>query len=66
MTFCKLLAENKKDNISVSAWENTEKFSSVPSYEIYVSKDSIAFITAKAAKTTWKKKFNEYCAQYLR
>ena len=59
MTFCKLLAETEKDGKNISAWENTEKFSAVPYYEIYVSENGIVLQTYKTARTTWKRKYKE-------
>jgi hypothetical protein len=61
MTVCKLLAEKGKDGKTISAWENLDKYSRVPYYEITVSRDSIAYQVIKTARTTWKKKFKEVC-----
>ena len=59
MTFCKLLKEHKENGISVSAFEKTEKFETMPTYEIYISHDGIVTETISAARTTWARKFAE-------
>lgn len=59
MTFCKVLAEGKRDGDTITAYEKYEKFSAVPTYEIVVSRDGIARLVFKTARTTWKKRFRE-------
>ena len=59
MTICKLLAEAEKNGKTISVYENVDKFSACPYYEISISKDGIAYEVIKTAKTTWKRKFNE-------
>lgn len=61
MTFCKLLAEKETNGKTISAWENIDKYSSVPYYEITVSENGNAYEVIKTARTTWKKKFKEIC-----
>ena len=59
MTFCKQLKTAKIGNETITAYENYEKFSTVPYYEIIVSREEIALEVIKTAKTTWRKKFNQ-------
>lgn len=60
MTFCKLLRETTLDNgDTVQAYAKTEKFESVASYEITISRGCVAYSVIPCAKTTWKKRFNE-------
>lgn len=59
MTFCKQLAKATKDGYEIEAYENTDKFESVPYYDITISKDGIVCDVIKTAKTTWKRKFKE-------
>ena len=59
MTFSKVLAQGKRGKYDVIALESTEKYSSVPHYEIIVADDNFAFEVVKTARTTWKKKFKE-------
>lgn len=59
MTFCKPLAKKEKDGKTITAWENLDKDSRIPRYEITISRDGIAYEVIKVARTTWKKKFNE-------
>lgn len=66
MTVVKQLASDERNGIAVTATENWDKYSSVPYYEISVARDSMAFIVIKTAKTTWRRKFKEVTAQYLR
>ena len=60
MTFCKLLAEKTNDGKTISAWEKYDKQSVMPRYEITVSKDNIVHEIINAARTTWKKRYNEF------
>ena len=57
MTFYEILSEKEKAGKTITAYRKTEKFSRVASYEIVTSKDGIAIDIEKAARTTWKKKF---------
>lgn len=59
MTFCKILAETKKGNKAITAYEKTDKYNCLPEYEIVLSKNSIGYLVIKTAKTTWKRKYNE-------
>lgn len=59
MTFCKVLAQKKVDDDTITAYELIDKYDAVPRYEIVISKDEIARLVIKTAKTTWKRKFNE-------
>lgn len=59
MTFCKVLAEKRVDDDMVIAYELIDKYDATPRYEIVISKDSIAQLVIKTAKTTWKRKFKE-------
>lgn len=60
MTFCKELARATRTNgDEVIAYENTDKYSAVARYEVYVCRDSIAYQVIHTARSTWKKKFNE-------
>lgn len=59
MTFCKVLAEKRVDDDMVIAYELIDKYDAAPRYEIVISKDSIARLVIKTAKTTWKRKFKE-------
>lgn len=59
MTFCKLLAQHQTGRYTVSAYQETDKFCSVPRYSVVVSRDGIGLHLTKAAKTTWRKKFRE-------
>ncbi len=60
MTICKLLKEAKLANgDTVSAWELTEKYETVPHYEVSVCRNSIELYSVKCAKTTWRKRFKE-------
>ena len=59
MTVCKCLAEKEIDGIVVSAMELLDKYDRAPHYEIYISKNGIAYQTVKTARTTWKKKFDQ-------
>ena len=66
MTVVKQLAREEKNGVAVTATENWDKFTTVPYYEISVSKGSMAYIVIKTARTTWRRKFREVTAQYLR
>lgn len=66
MTVVKQLASDERNGIAVTATENWDKFSSVPYYEISVARGSTAFLVIKTARTTWRRKFREVTAQYLR
>jgi len=60
MTFCKILKEKTTPSgKTISAWENVEKFSSVPYYEIVIAENGIAREVIPAARTTWARKFNQ-------
>lgn len=59
MTFCKKLAQATKNGYDIEVWENTNKFESMPYYEITIGKNGIAYDVIKTAKTTWKRKFKE-------
>lgn len=63
MTFCTLLAQQQTGRYTVSAYQETEKFCSVPRYSVTVSIDGIGLIETRAAKTTWRKKFHETVAE---
>lgn len=60
MTVCKLLAEKTKDDKTISAWEKYDKFSVNPRYEITVSKNNVVQEVVRTARTTWRKRFNEF------
>ena len=57
MTFYKTLKRENKNGQTVTAYEKYEKFSTVPEYEIVVSKDSLGYQVIPTARTTWKNKF---------
>ena len=59
MTFCKKLKSEKIGRLTVSAYENYEKFSAVPDYIITISEDGIGLAEYKTARTTWRKKYKE-------
>lgn len=62
MTFCKVLKQSTIGPDTVTAYENYDKFCSVPYYEIVVSRDGIGYQVEKTAKTTWRRKFKEMTA----
>lgn len=64
MTFCKTLASKKCGRYEVEAEECIEKYSSVPYYHILVCDGCVAFQVIPTARTTWRKKFKEVCAEY--
>lgn len=64
MTICKVLKTAEVGDVTITAYENWEKFSAVPHYSISLSKDSIGFTEVKTAKTTWKRKFAELAREY--
>ena len=66
MTFCKQLKSVSVGEVTVEAYEETEKFSACSSYAIIVlrSVDGSVVETEKTAKTTWKRKFLEVVARY--
>lgn len=59
MTVCKVLAEKISGEYKIAAYENYDKDSRLPRYEIVKSKDGFGVEVVRAAKTTWKKRFNE-------
>ena len=59
MTFCKVLAEKTSGEYKIVAYENHDKDSRLPRYEIVKSKDGFGVESVRAARTTWKKRFNE-------
>lgn len=59
MTICKILATTKKENYTITVYENYDKFSSIPYYQIVIAKKGIAIEVIKTSKTTWKKRFNK-------
>ena len=59
MTFYKTLKSENKNDMTVTAYEKTEKFSNVPEYEIVVSIGSFGYDVIKTARTTWKNKFKK-------
>ena len=59
MTICKLLAQAQRDDDTITAYELWDYGAAVPRYEITVSRDSIARLVEKTARTTWKKRFKE-------
>ena len=60
MTICKKLAYKEFDNgKSVSVFEMIDKYSSVPRYELTISKNGFEVETIKVSKTTWKKRFDQ-------
>lgn len=63
MTFCKVLKSATVGKDTVTAYENTDKYSTVPYYEIVVSRDGIGYHVEKTARTTWRKKFKEMTEQ---
>ena len=63
MIFCKVLVTGKRDDDDITAYEKYEKYSAVPQYSIVVSRDGIARLKFKTAKTTWKKRFKEMCEE---
>ena len=58
MTICRVLAEAKKGDLTITAEERTEKESAVPRYVIFLSKNERVIAHVPVAKTTWKKRFN--------
>ena len=65
MTFCKVLKEVEcDDGMTVTALENTEKFETVPYYEIHESKDGIAWYVTKCTRTTWRRAFKRIAAEH--
>ena len=60
MTFCKILREKTTPGgLTVAAYENIDKYSSVPYYEIVIAENGIAREVIPAARTTWARKFNQ-------
>lgn len=60
MTFCKILKEETTPSgKTISAYENIEKYETVPSYQIIISVDGIAVDVIPAARTTWARKFKQ-------
>ena len=59
MTFYKTLKETTINEKTITAYERVEKFSSVPEYEIVISRDGIGYETIPVARTTWRKKFTQ-------
>lgn len=59
MTFCKVLKQATIGGYTVTAYENTEKFCTVPYYEIVTDRDGIAVDVEKTAKSTWRRKFRQ-------
>lgn len=60
MTFCRILKEETTPSgKTISAYENTEKYETVPSYQIIISVDGIAVDVIPAARTTWARKFKQ-------
>jgi len=59
MTICKVLAEKTSGDYEITAYENHDKDSRLPRYEIVKSKDGFCVEYVRAARTTWKKRFNE-------
>lgn len=59
MTVCKILAQGKNGLDDITVYEKYEKYDSRPYYEITVSRDGIAYLCEKTARTTWKKRFHE-------
>lgn len=58
MTFCRILKEETTPSgKTISAYENVEKYETVPTYKIIISVDGIAVDVIPAARTTWKKAF---------
>ena len=66
MTFCKVLKESRGSKYTVTAYEEIEKFETVPHYSVVVSEDCFGFIVCKTAKTTWRKKFKELEREWSR
>ena len=58
MTICKVLKTAQRDKDEITAYEKTS-FEGFTSYEIVISRDGYARLVEKAARTTWKKKFQE-------
>ena len=59
MTICKALAQGKNGSYDIIVYEKYEKFCENPYYEIVISRDSVAFLSERTARTTWKKRFKE-------
>lgn len=66
MTFSERLAEATSNGKTVTAYKSIDKYASIYTYEITVANNGIAFEVIPAAKTTWKKKYNEAVAQWIR
>lgn len=66
MTFCKQLKIAVIGKNTITAWELYDKGSAVPRYEVTLSTCGIAYAVEKAAKTTWRKKFDEMVNSVLR
>ena len=58
MTFCVKLAEKTQGDYRISAWEETEKFETIPTYSIMIEKNDTVYEVIKCARTTWKRRFN--------
>lgn len=58
MTISRTIAEKTVGGYTFTACEVYEKFNNIAHYEIITSKDGLALYVDRAARTTWKKKFN--------
>ena len=65
MTICKKLKSEMKNGKIITAYEERHKPHFVPEYAIYVMKadGNLPYYTVRAARTTWRKKYNELLAE---
>lgn len=60
MTFCKVLAQGKNGPDDIIVYECFDYNCPVPYYQIVISRDGIARLVERTARTTWRKKFKEW------
>ena len=68
MTFCKTLAKASNGKITIIAYGNTEKYSCSTDYEIVIDRGTGIVQNCDiyhAARTTWRKKFNQLVKDLL-
>lgn len=66
MTFYKTLKRETVGGREVTAYEFTQKYETAPGYEIVISEDGFGVDVYKAARTTWKRKFNQVLRELKR
>lgn len=59
MTFYKTLKSATVGDREVTAYEYTEKYATAPGYQIVISENGLGYEVIPAARTTWKRKFNQ-------